>query len=427
MSAIAFVVYLFHLFLRLKLPYSDPVILPIAVTLNGLGLVMIQRIDLANVSNQYWTNAAPRQFIWTFVAIAIATFVVIFLKDYRILRRYTYVMLIISAVLLISPMIPGLGQQINGARVWIKIGPMSFQPGEIAKITLAIFFAGYLSSNRDLILLAGKKVLGMRFPRFKDMAPMLLVWMASVGILVLQRDLGTAMLYFGLFMSMLYIATGRTSWILIGLALISVAVFFVAHIFVHVGDRFQIWMHAFDDDIYNRQFGGSYQVVQGIFGLSYGGITGTGLGAGRPFIVPFSNSDFIMTSFGEELGLTGTLAMLCLFFLFAIRGFRTGISNRDAFGKLLISGLSFAFAWQCFIIIGGVTLLIPLTGLTTPFLSAGGSSLVANWIIIALILLVSHNSRRPQSEDFNPAMIPTFTDTPLIPEEGEREDEPIHS
>ncbi|MFT4148509.1 MAG: FtsW/RodA/SpoVE family cell cycle protein [Micrococcaceae bacterium] len=408
MAGLAVLAYAMHMVIRMKAPYADPILLPIATLLNGLGLVMIHRIDLANKDTKGWSNAAPRQLMWTIIAVCVASAIIFFLKDYRVLRRYTYVALAISAVLLVSPLLPFIGEEINGARVWVHFGRFSFQPGEIAKITLAIFFAGYLSSNRDLILLAGRKIMGLQLPRFKDMAPMLVIWGSSVAILILQKDLGSALLYFGLFMSMLYIATGRVSWILIGLSLISIAVFFVARTLPHVGDRFVIWRHAFDDDTYNKAFGGSYQIVQGIFGLSSGGLTGTGWGQGRPFIVPFANSDFIITSLGEELGLVGLLAILCLFFLIAMRGFKIAISSRDAFGKLFIAGLSFAFAWQCFIMFGGVTLLIPLTGLTTPFLSAGGSSLIANWTIIGLMLIVSNSVRRPELETTHTEMIRTF-------------------
>lgn len=380
----------FHIVLRLKAKYADPVILPLVIALNGVGLAVIHRLDITSGD-----SAATRQWMWTSLAVVAAIAVIWFLRDHRILRRYTYISLLISVVLLILPLVPGLSAgSVNGATVWISIGPFTFQPGEIAKITLAVFFAGYLSSNRDLILLAGKKIGPLQLPRTRDLAPMIVAWLASVGVLVFQRDLGSSILFFGLFMVMIYVATSRVSWILIGVGLIVVGGTAAYQIFPHVARRIDVWVNAFDPEYIGAAFG-SFQVVEGLFGLANGGLFGTGLGQGTSDKLPVANSDMIIAVIGEELGLIGLFAILCLYALLVARGFRAALGTRDAFGKLLAVGLSFAVALQCFIIIGGVTRLIPLTGLTTPFLAAGGSSLLANWIIVALILKISDAARRP--------------------------------
>ncbi|SEE93513.1 cell division protein FtsW, lipid II flippase [Arthrobacter alpinus] len=380
----------FHVVLRLRAKYADPVILPVVVALNGLGLAVIHRLDITSGD-----TAATRQWMWTTLAVVAAIVVMWFLRDHRILRRYTYISLVLSVVLLILPLVPGISAgSVYGATVWISIGPFTFQPGEIAKITLAVFFAGYLSSNRDLILLAGKKIGPLQLPRTRDLAPMIVAWLASVGVLVFQRDLGSSILFFGLFMVMIYVATSRVSWIFIGVGLIAVGGVAAYQIFPHVARRIDVWVNAFDPEYIGAAFG-SFQVVEGLFGLANGGLFGTGLGQGTSEKLPVANSDMIIAVIGEELGLIGLFAILCLYAILVARGFRAALGTRDAFGKLLAVGLSFAVALQCFIIIGGVTRLIPLTGLTTPFLAAGGSSLLANWIIVALILKISDAARRP--------------------------------
>lgn len=382
-----------HIVLRIRAKYADPVILPIVVALNGMGLAMIHRLDIATGS-----TAGGRQWIWTSVAVVAAIVVIWLLRDHKILRRFTYISLAASVLLLLLPLIPGItAGDVNGARVWIKLGPATFQPGEIAKITLAVFFAGYLSSNRDLILLAGKKIGRLQLPRARDLGPMIVAWLASVGVLVFQRDIGSSILFFGLFITMIYVATSRISWVIIGALLVAVGGFLAVRIFDHVALRIDSWINAFDPDVYNRVPGGSAQIVQGLFGMASGGLFGTGLGQGVPQTVPFANSDMIIASFGEELGMIGLLAIIMLYTLLVTRGFRAALGTRDAFGKLLACGLSFAIGLQCFVVIGGVTRLIPLTGLTTPFLAAGGSSLLANWIIVALLLLISDAARRPIS------------------------------
>jgi cell division protein FtsW (lipid II flippase) len=393
-----------HVVLRIWAKYADPFILPVVVALNGLGLAMIHRVD-----NAINTDAASSQLMYTGVAMAAAIITLWAIRDHRILRRGTYIFLLVSVLLLLMPLIPGIGVEINGSRIWIALGPFTFQPGELAKITLAIFFAGYLSSNRDLILLAGRKIGPLQLPRFRDMAPMLIAWLVSIGVLVFQRDLGSSILFFGLFMVMIYVATGRISWIVIGLSLVALAGVFAANFMSHVQLRVDAWINAFDPEVYNRQYGSSRQIVQGLFGLATGGMTGTGLGEGSPRLVPLANSDMIIAVLGEELGLIGVTAIVLLFVLLISRGIRAALGTRDGFGKLLATGLSFTIALQVFVVIGGVTRLIPLTGLTTPFMSAGGSALLSNWIIVALLLLVSHNARRPVT-----------TSGPLTAEEAQR-------
>ncbi|MBN9129354.1 MAG: FtsW/RodA/SpoVE family cell cycle protein [Paenarthrobacter ureafaciens] len=389
-SLLAVAAFAFHVVLRLRAKYADPVILPIVVALNGLGLALIHRMDAPG------DDTGNNQLRWTLIAMAVAIAVIWFLKDHRILRRFTYISLALSAFLLLLPLIPGISAgEILGARVWIRVGPMTFQPGEIAKITLAIFFAGYLSSNRDLILLAGRKIGPMQFPRFKDLGPMITAWLVSIGVLVFQRDLGSSILFFGLFIVMIYVATSRISWVVIGVTLILGGGFIASRIFSHVAFRIDSWINAFTPEVFGRSPGGSGQIVQGLFGMADGGLVGTGLGQGRPDLVPFANSDMIVALIGEELGLIGLFAVVMLYLLLFTRGFRAALGTRDAFGKLLACGLSFAIALQCFVVIGGVTRLIPLTGLTTPFLAAGGSSLLANWIIVGLLLMISNTARGP--------------------------------
>lgn len=384
-----------HLTLRWRARYADPVILPTAVALNGLGLAMIFRLDHAYAERDLATGFANRQVMWTVIGMVLAMAIVVLLRDHRTLRRYTYLSMIVGLVLLLLPLLPVIGSEINGARIWISIGSMSFQPAELAKVFLAIFFAGYLVTNRDTLALAGPKVLGLQLPRIRDLGPILLAWAVALVVLVFQRDLGAALLFFALFVAMLYVATERLSWVLIGLGLFAAGAAFAATTFGHVAARFDVWLNALSPEVYDRAPGGSHQVVNGLFGMASGGLMGTGWGQGRPDLVPYANSDFIIASLGEELGLTGLLAILLMYLVLAERGMRAAIGVRDGFGKLLASGISFVVAFQVFIIVGGVTRLIPLTGLATPLLAQGGSALVVNWMIIALLLRISDSARRP--------------------------------
>jgi cell division protein FtsW (lipid II flippase) len=390
-GGLAILVLLMHLVLRVVAPQADPLILPIITLLNGVGIAEIYRIDIARGLSG-WNSLGIKQIVWTAVAIAIAIGVLIIVRNHRVLQRYRYIAMFTGIVLLLLPMLPGLGVTINGARVWIEIGPFEFQPGELAKVALAIFFAGYLVTARDTLSLVGRKILGLTLPRARDLGPILVVFAASMIVLVFQRDLGTSLLYFGLFLVMLYVATGRASWIIIGLVMFAAGAIVAYKALPYVADRIHTWLNAFSNTNYNA-VGGSYQVVQGLFGLAHGGLVGTGLGLGAPQKTPLSQSDFIFSSLGEELGLIGVFAILALYLLFVSRGLRIGFAGQDDFGRLLGVGLAFVIALQTFIVIGGVTRVIPLTGLTTPFLAAGGSSLVANWIIAALLLRLSDSVR----------------------------------
>lgn len=377
-------------------PYADPVILPIAVALTGMGLAMIYRIDLS-LEALGMDIVGVRQLMFVGIAIVLAAVVLVLVRDHRVLRRYTYTFGLVSVVLLLLPMIPGLGKETYGARVWISLGPLSMQPGELVKITLAIFFAGYLVTNRDNLTIGGPKVLGLRLPRARDLGPILVVWLVGVAILVLQRDLGTSLLFFGLFVATLYVATNRVSWLVIGFTMFVPAIFIAIKTFSHVRARFDVWLNALEPDVYNAEAGGSYQLVQGLFGQASGGLMGTGWGRGYPQLVPLANSDFILSSFAEELGITGLAAILVLYLVLIERGLRAAIGVRDGFGKLLATGLSFSFAIQIFVVLGGITRLIPLTGLTAPFLAAGGSSMVSSWLAVALLIRVSDAARRPSA------------------------------
>lgn len=380
-----------HIVLRIVAPDADPFILPIITTLNGLGIAMIYRLDIAK-GFEGWESVGVRQMAWSALAMAVAVAVLIVVRNHRVLARYRYVALLVGIGLLLLPLVPGLGQTINGARVWIAVGPFSFQPGELGKIALAIFFAGYLMTARDSLSIVGSKVLGMRLPRARDLGPLLVAWAAAMAVLVFQRDLGTALLYFGLFLVMLYLATGRLSWILLGLGLFVGGALIARDALGYVQGRFNAWLDSFNPEVYDA-IGGSYQLVQGLFGLADGGLIGTGLGQGRPELVPLAESDYIVTSLGEELGLVGLFAILALYVLLVARAYRIGFSGTDDFGRMLAVGLGFLIALQVFVVIGGVTRVIPLTGLTTPFLAAGGSSLMANWIIAALLLRLSDSVR----------------------------------
>ncbi|MFC4554817.1 FtsW/RodA/SpoVE family cell cycle protein [Georgenia faecalis] len=407
-----------HVVLRWRASYADPVILPVVVALNGIGLAMIYRLDQAYEAADRTAGFADRQVLWTAIGVLAAVGVLIALRDHRTLRRYTYTAMVAGLVLLLLPLLPGLGKTINGARIWIGIGPLSFQPAELAKIVLAVFFAGYLVTQRDNLALAGPKVLGLQLPRLRHLGPILLAWGVALVVLVFQRDLGAALLFFALFVAMLYVATERLSWVIIGLLLFGGGAALAATAFPHVGARFDVWLDALSPEIYNRQPGGSYQVVQGLFGLASGGLMGTGWGEGRPDVVPFANSDFIIASLGEELGLTGLIAILVCYLLLAERGLRAAIGVRDGFGKLLASGLAFVVAFQCFVVVGGVTRLIPLTGLTMPFLAQGGSSLLVNWMIVALLLRVSDSARRPAPLTGDLPIAPIAGGGPSVPVDG---------
>lgn len=382
-----------HLAVRFLAPYADPVILPLVILLNGIGVTMIHRIDLARqAADPSRGSLATSQVTWTVVGILGFIAVLAIIRDHRILQKYTYTFGFIAIALLLLPLLPVIGQEIRGARLWIHVGPFSFQPGEAAKIALAIFFAGYLVVKRDALALAGKRFAGIDFPRGRDLGPIVLAWLLSLGILVFQRDLGSSLLFFGLFVVVLYVATERPGWVVVGGGLFLGGAWFAYLTFDHVQRRVSAWLDPWANPDQN------YQIISALYGMAHGGILGRGWGEGRPELTPFSFSDFILTSLGEELGLTGLMAVLMIYVLIVERGVRIALTCRDAFGKLLAIGLTASLAFQVFVVAGGVTKLIPLTGLTTPFLAHGGSSIVMNWIIMGLLLVISHQTRRPAPE-----------------------------
>ncbi|HSU09672.1 MAG TPA: FtsW/RodA/SpoVE family cell cycle protein [Pseudonocardia sp.] len=397
-----------HFAVRKLAPYADPVMLPCVALLNGLGLVMIHRLDLAAADRAVALGrAAPtvliqRQVAWTAIGLVLFVGVLYLVRNHRTLARYGYTAGFAGLVLLALPgLLPSSISEVNGARIWLRLGIFSIQPGEFAKILLIVFFSVFLMQKRELFSEAGRKFLGMEFPRARDLAPLLIAWGLSVGVLVLERDLGTSLLFFGIVLVLLYTATNKVSWMVIGLTIFLAGGFVAYQLFGHVRTRVQIWLDPFAD------FNGSgYQLGQALFGLGTGGVGGTGLGAGRPDLVPYAESDFMFSSLGEELGLVGLAAILVVYLVLITRGLRTSLAVRDSFGKLLTTGLAFTLALQMFVVIGGVTKLIPLTGLTLPFLSYGGSSLVANYALVALLLRVSNAARAP---------LPTRPVAPQVP------------
>jgi cell division protein FtsW (lipid II flippase) len=380
-----------HVVLRVVAAEADPFLVPIATLLNLLGIAEITRLDIAE-GYLGWDAFGVRQVAWSAIAVASAAAVLIIVRNHRALQRYRYVAGFVAIALLVLPFLPIIGRNVNGAQAWIGLGIATFQPGEIAKIALAVFFAGYLVTARDSLSVVGRKVLGVTFPRLRDLGPILVFWALSMAVIVFQRDLGSGLLYFGLFLVMIYVATGRPGWVVLGVALFVGGAWVASQTLQYVGGRFYGWLNTFDADLY-AQGGGSYQLAQGLFGLADGGLVGTGLGRGNPDITPLAESDFIIASLGEELGLIGLFALLVLYLVFVSRGFHIGFAGQDDFGRLLGVGLSFVVALQVFIVVGGVTRVIPLTGLTTPFLAAGGSSLVANWVIVALLVRISDSVR----------------------------------
>ncbi|MET8342571.1 FtsW/RodA/SpoVE family cell cycle protein [Streptomyces microflavus] len=392
-----------HVAVRFRAPYADPLLLPIAVLLNGLGLVLIYRLDLETPRNQ----AAPTQLIWSTLGVALFAVVVVLLRDHRALQRYAYLSVATALVLMIVPI---FFPAVNGAKIWIRVGGLSFQPGEFAKILLAVFFAAYLAANRNALAYTGRTFWKLQLPTGRVLGPIVAIWLISVGVLVLERDLGTSLLFFGLFVIMLYVATGRTGWIAVGLLLAAVGAFVVGSFEPHVHGRVQDWLDPFASIDAGR---GPGQLAQSLFAFAAGGMLGTGLGAGHSILIGFATkSDFILATAGEELGLSGLTAIFLLYALLVARGYRAGLALRDPFGRLLAIGLASILALQVFVIAGGVMGLIPLTGMAMPFLAQGGSSVVTNWIIVALLIRLSDVSRRPHPEQVETGVIASATGTP---------------
>jgi cell division protein FtsW (lipid II flippase) len=386
-----------HVAVRRLAPWSDPLLLPLAAMLNGLGIVMIYR--LAAQGNLLTAPMSPSatgiQILYTAIGIGCFVAVLAFIREPRVLQRYTYTLGAIGLALLALPaLLPSSisGVADTGAKIQIRLGTFTIQPEEFAKLALAVSFAGYLVAKRDVLALAGRRVLGIDLPRARDLGPILVIWAASLLLLVFESDIGTSAVFMGLFVAMLYIATSRTSWLLLGFVMFVAGAFAASKLFGHVGERFDIWLHPFSGQNPSHN---AYQLVQGLYGMASGGLLGRGLGGGQPYITPLVQSDFVFTAFGEELGLAGLMAILLIYGLIVERGLRAAMSVKDPFSKLLAGGLSFMLALQVFVIVGGVTRLIPLTGITTPFLSQGGSSLVASWILIAMLIRISDTARRP--------------------------------
>ncbi|MGJ4093651.1 FtsW/RodA/SpoVE family cell cycle protein [Corynebacterium macclintockiae] len=375
-----------HLVVCWTAPEADQIMLPIAALLNGVGLVMIYRLDLGS-----GRELAKSQIMWTALGVILFCLVIGFLRDHRSLQNYSYLLGLAGLILTALPIVWPTSLNAD-ANVWISIGPFSIQPGEFAKIMLLLFFAALLVNKRRLFTVAGKSFLGLQFPRLRDLGPLFLVWGIALMIMAAQNDFGPALLLFGTVLGMLYIATNRASWLVLGLGLAFVGAFGVYQISAKIQDR----VSNFVDPLANYD-GNGFQLSQALFGMSFGGVTGRGLGEGYPNNIPVAHSDFILAAIGEELGLIGLAAVLLFYAVFVSRGFNTAMRASDSYGKLVAAGLALTIAIQVFVVTGGISRLLPMTGLTTPFLSHGGSSLLANYILLAIILRISHDARTPQA------------------------------
>ncbi len=394
-----------HLVIRWRIPYADPLLFPLIYLLNGLGLAMIYRLDQGTNPVMH---SAELQLVWTAISVAVFILVLILLRDHRVLQRFPYLMFLAGLLILMLPLVPGLGFENFGAKIWIKIGTYSFQPAELAKIVLTLAFASYLVEKKDVLALAGARIAGIDLPRPRDLGPIIIMWLASLAILIYQKDLGTSLLFFGLFVMMLYVATERPSWPILGTLLFMGGAFVGWLTYGHVQTRVSAWLNPFSNWDQN------YQIIQGQFGMAWGGLFGTGWGLGRPNLTPLSKNDFVAAALGEELGVAGLMAIIVLYGVIVMRGLRTALTAKDPFSKLVAAGLSFVFALQVFAIIGGVTRLLPLTGLTTPFISQGGSSLIANYAMFGLLMVVTHQVRRPQPESSEPQQSLAHETTQMI-------------
>jgi cell division protein FtsW (lipid II flippase) len=423
--AILFLIFLgVHIAIRFLAPYADPVLLPTVALINGLGVAFLRRLDLGSVPPEkrvdlsVFSGIAVRQLEWTAAAALGAVLLLYFIRDHRSLSRYAYSLGLVGiALVLIPALLPARYSVVNGAKLWVLIGGFSIQPGEFAKLALLSFFAYYLVRKREVLSLASKRILGIDFPRGRDLGPVLVVWLLSLMVLVFEKDLGTSLMYFGMFVVTLYIATERSSWLIIGLLLFFGGAFLAWSLGATIGGPFasfkgrvDVWLNPFADA---NDTG--YQLVQSLLGLGTGGLFGAGPGNGLPYladlpspryVLPEVHNDFIFAGLGEEIGLFGLTALLVAYLLIIQRGLRIALTVRDSFGKLLAGGLAFTLGLQVFVIIGGISGLIPLTGQTTPFLSAGGSSLMANWLLLALLLRISDAARRPASVSLGGSIAP---------------------
>lgn len=378
-----------HVAIGLLAPHADQTMLPVVSLLNAMGLVMLYRLGFADGTS----GLASRQMIWSLVGVVLMVLTLAIVRDHKSLSRYSYLLGIVGLILLALPLVWPQPPGVN-ARIWIWIGPFSIQPGEFSKILLLIFFAQLLTQKRALFTVAGKRFMGLTFPRLRDLAPILIVWAIAILIMAISDDFGPALLLFATVLAMVYFATGRTSWLLIGVGLVAVGGYAVYSVSSKIQDR----VANFLDPLANFETFG-YQPSQALFGLSWGGLTGTGLGYGHPDLIPVAESDYILAALGEELGLVGVAAVLSLFAILVTCGFRAALQVRDTYGKLLAAGLATTIAIQIFVVAGGVSAMLPMTGLTTPFMSAGGSSVMANYILLGLLLRVSNSANRPTEYD----------------------------
>ncbi len=362
-----------HITNRFLIKKADPVLLPIAAFLSGLGLVVIWRLK---------PDLATAQSMWILTGTIAVLVTLVFLRRYQGLKDYKYSFAVAGIVLLFAPIF--IGAERGGARLWLDLGPISFQPAEIAKIFFVFFLAAYLEEKRELLAISTKRVFGLWMPEPKHLGPLFATWLMSLAILVLERDLGTSLLFFGLFLAMLYIATGRPVYVSLGTILFIAGATACYVLFSHVQTRVDIWLDPWIDPS-----GKGYQIVQSLFAIASGGLTGVGLGLGHPTLIPAVQTDFIFSSIAEELGLLGGTAIIVAYLLFVMRGLKASLLARDDFGRLVAAGLSCVFALQGFSILGGVTKLIPLTGVTLPFMSYGGSSILMNFILLAILLTIS--------------------------------------
>ncbi|MEO3756236.1 FtsW/RodA/SpoVE family cell cycle protein [Streptomyces sp. B6B3] len=398
-----------HLAVRRFARHADPLILPITVLLTGLGLVLMDRLDHSYAEQYGSAPVASDQVIWTVVGVGLFAVTLVVLRHHRVLQRYTYLGMAVAMLLLMAPAF--FGADLYGAKRWITIGPMSIQPGEFVKVMIVVFFASYLMTNRDALALAGRRFLGLALPRGRNAGPVLLVWAVSLIVLFYERDLGTSLIFFGVFIGMLFIATHRTSWAILGVLMFVVGAIAVAATQPHVKGRVQAWldpMVAFLPPDQQPQGFVSPQSAQTLFSFAAGDLTGTGLGEGHSYLIGFAGrSDFILATVGEELGLAGVTLVILLYALLIERGMSTALRASDPFGKLLAAGLSIVLALQVFVVAGGVTGLIPLTGKALPFLAQGGSSSVANFLLVALLIRVSDSVGKASTEPEGNATILT--------------------
>jgi cell division protein FtsW (lipid II flippase) len=377
-----------HLVVRFRLPYADPYLLPLAAVLACFGLVVIYRLD---------AEKAIRQAGWFGFGLVLFTLTIVFLKDFRVLERYRYTIAAAGLALLLLPRVPGIGQQVNGAYLGVGIGPFAFQPAEFGKLAIVIFLAAYLRDTRQLLVQGARRIVGITVPPLKHFGPLLVVWGAAMFLLFFIQDLGSSVMYFGGFLALLYIATNRFSFVVVGLALFAVGAYGMYQIRAHIQDRVEIWLDPFKPSLVEHE---GYQIAQSLFAQADGGLFGTGFGqallsvGGTP-LLPAADTDLIYSVIVNELGLAGACGLLLVYLLFAERGMKVAMIAPDSFSKLLAAGLTSVFALQVFVIVGGVTKVIPLTGVTLPFVSYGGSSIVANFVLLALLLLVSDRARRP--------------------------------